>query len=142
MRTKQHWRRKRKGIEDDDPHNQGKYRLSSMVADDHGQNLYCVSLNGISPNHSDVFATVGSNRATIYRCEADGGMRLLQCYVDESEEEAYFACTWCKAQKSSNAMLAVAGQSGVIRVIDVTAELVFRNLRGREKRRKEKKQAN
>lgn len=110
----------------------GNFVLQSMVKEDHGRPLYCVAWNNINPNHADVFASVGPNRATVYRCEADGGMTMLQCHVDDNEEEEFFACAWCKAQTSSNPMLAVAGLTGMIRVLDLGShtQTVFRNLVG------------
>ena len=108
----------------------GRFRVSSCVREDHGQHLYCVAMNRVHPNHADVFATVGGKRASVYRLEPDGNMRLLQAYEDENDDESYFACAWCSSRRSDAALLAVAGQTGVVRVIDATNERVFRDMRG------------
>ena len=108
----------------------GRFRVSSCVREDHGQHLYCVAMNRVHPNHADVFATVGGKRASVYRLEPDGNMRLLQAYEDENDDESYFACAWCSSRRSDAALLAVAGQTGVVRVIDATRERVFRDMRG------------
>ena len=86
----------------------GRFRVSSCVREDHGQHLYCVAMNRVHPNHADVFATVGGKRASVYRLEPDGNMRLLQVYEDENDDESYFACAWCSSLRSDAALLAVA----------------------------------
>ena len=53
-------------------------------------------------------------------------MRLLQAYEDENDDESYFACAWCSSRRSDAALLAVAGQTGVVRVIDATPRIRFR----------------
>lgn len=132
MRTKGNWR-KRKAQNDADPTQgtNGKYVLTCSVQEEAACNLYCVALNTVSLQHADLFATVGGNRATLYRLEPGGGIHAMQCYVDANEDEEYFTCAWCKARDgSSGALLAVAGLSGVVRVIDASREVIFRNLRG------------
>ena len=52
---------------------------------------------------------------TVYRCTPAGGIELLQCYIDEDAEEAYFACTWTVDEASGAALLLFAGRNAVVR---------------------------
>ena len=119
----------------------GKYKCVSMLKEQHGEHLYCVSVCALRADHARLFATVGANRASVYRLEDDGGVTLLRAFADDNADEQYYACAWCEAS-SGELLLAVAGQTGVVRVLDVSAEakknagttatapLVFRDLRG------------
>lgn len=57
--------------------------LRSSVREDH-----CTALFGVQFNHYlkrdelPVFASVGSNRVSVYRCLKNGSMDLVQCYAD------------------------------------------------------------
>ena len=33
-------------------------------------------------------------QTSVYRCEEDGGIELLQVFVDEDDDEMYFTCCW------------------------------------------------
>ena len=107
-----------------------------MAREAHGDHVYCVSINHVSAGLGDVFASVGSHRASVYRLEPDGGMRLLQQYVDDDAEESYFACAWCETRGGDASadpprpLLAFAGLSGVVRVVDVASERPHRDMRG------------
>ena len=118
----------------------GKYKPSSMLKESHGKHLYCVSVCSLRPfDREKVFATVGDRSASVYRFDQDGGITALQSYTDENEKEGYLTCVWCETRntKHGRLLLAVAGDTGVIRLIDVAMEAsqknksdVFRNLRG------------
>ena len=92
----------------------GKYECVSMLKEQHGGHLYCVSVCELRADHADLFATVGANRASVYRLEDDGGVALLRAFADDNADEEYFACAWCEAS-TGELLLAVAGQSGVVR---------------------------
>ena len=121
----------------------GRYKATSMLKEPHGQHLWSVSVCSIRPdNHGDVFATVGSNCASVYRLENDGGMTVLRSFKDGNEHEMFLACAWCEARGGGGALLlAVAGETGVIRVLNVSEEaktdektgsanIVYRDMRG------------
>jgi polycomb protein EED len=120
----------------------GKYRCVSMLQEQHGGHLYCVSVCALRADDAGLFATVGANRASVYRLEDDGGVTLLRAFKDDNEHEQYFACAWCEAS-TGELLLALAGHTGVVRVLDVSAEVndaqkhaqkktpsLFRDLRG------------
>jgi polycomb protein EED len=98
----------------------GKYKCVSMLKEQHGEHLYCVSVCALRADHARLFATVGANRASVYRLEDDGGVTLLRAFADDNADEQYFACAWCEAS-SGELLLALAGHTGVVRVLDVSA---------------------
>jgi hypothetical protein len=70
---------------------------------------------------SNLFATTGANRATIYELLPDGHIDVRQVYVDEERSESFFCCAWSMAQwcKDRRPLLAIAGQLGIIRILDL-----------------------
>ena len=92
----------------------GKYKCVSMLQEQHGGHLYCVSVCALRADDAGLFATVGANRASVYRLEDDGGVTLLRAFKDDNEHEQYFACAWCEAS-TGELLLALAGHTGVVR---------------------------
>ena len=86
----------------------GKYKCVSMLKEQHGEHQYCVSVCALRADHARLFATVGANRASVYRLEDDGGVTLLRAFADDNADEQYFACAWCEAS-SGELLLALAG---------------------------------
>ncbi|XP_015759951.1 PREDICTED: polycomb protein eed-like [Acropora digitifera] len=61
------------------------FRCVNFLKEDHKQPIFAVQFNHNIPDGTDgphMFATVGSNRVTIYHCEAKGVVKLLQAYMD------------------------------------------------------------
>uniref|UniRef100_A0A3Q4AAR4 Uncharacterized protein n=1 Tax=Mola mola TaxID=94237 RepID=A0A3Q4AAR4_MOLML len=59
------------------------FKCVNSLREDHGQPLFGVQFNWHSKEGDPlVFATVGSNRVTLYECHSQGEIRLLQSYVD------------------------------------------------------------
>jgi hypothetical protein len=57
---------------------------------------------------------------------------IRQVYVDEERSESFFCCAWSLAQwcKDRRPLLAIAGQLGIIRVLDLQRHRVSRTLMG------------
>jgi polycomb protein EED len=81
---------------------------------------------------SNLLATTGANRATIYELLPDGHIDVRQVYVDEERSESFFCCAWSMAQwcKERRPLLAIAGQLGIIRILDLQRHRVSRTLMG------------
>ncbi|PIO28455.1 hypothetical protein AB205_0007130, partial [Aquarana catesbeiana] len=59
------------------------FKCVNSLKEDHSQPLFGVQFNWHSKEGDPlVFATVGSNRVTLYECHSQGEIRLLQSYVD------------------------------------------------------------
>ncbi|GMH38145.1 hypothetical protein BSKO_06029 [Bryopsis sp. KO-2023] len=101
-------------MEDEDP----CFVNTNMVDETHGKPIFCVSFNYFDKNHADLFASVGGNRASIYRCKPGGEIEVVQVYVDEDPDEEYYACKWTVNEATSSPILLLAGKKGVMRVVD------------------------
>lgn len=65
-----------------------KYR--NYVKEDHGSSLFGTQFNYfLKHDQPMVFASVGSNRVSVYKCTDDGGLKLVQCYADPDVSKIY-----------------------------------------------------
>ncbi|KAM7446903.1 hypothetical protein ABFA07_004870 [Porites harrisoni] len=96
------------------------FRCVNFLKEDHKQPIFAVQFNYNVPEGTEdlhLFATVGSNRVTIYQCEAKGVVKLLQAYADADPEESFYTCAWSYHPDTGEPLLAVAGTRGIIRFI-------------------------
>lgn len=82
-------------------------------------------------------------QATIYEAQPEGGIVPLQAYCDEDvraqraarrlartrperdppqSEEYFFCCTWAFHDATGAALLLIAGQKGIIRILDANTQ--------------------
>lgn len=53
------------------------------LREDHGQSLFGVQFNHLlNDDQPLIFASVGSNKVSVYQCLDDGSINLLQSYAD------------------------------------------------------------
>lgn len=87
-------------------------RLVGWKKEEHGQPVFGVSF---WPGRAAVYhlSTAGGNELSVYEVTPGVGVDRIQSYVDEDEDEMYYACAW-----SANALLAAAGHQGIVKVVD------------------------
>lgn len=93
-----------------------RYKFSNYVKEDHRCPIFGVQFNQHLKDQN-YFATVGSNRISVYECLNDGTMRLVQCYADPDSDESFYCCAWSFDDSTGYPLLAAAGNRGVIRII-------------------------
>lgn len=72
---------------------------SCALREDHGQSLFGVQFNHLlNEDQPLIFASVGSNRVSVYQCLNDGSINLLQSYSDPDVSFYIYICinTFCK----------------------------------------------
>ncbi|KAL2927337.1 Polycomb group protein FIE1 [Bienertia sinuspersici] len=91
--------------------------------------IYAVVFNFIDSRFHNVFATVGGNRVTVYRCLEGGTIAVLQSYIDEDKEESFYTVTWA-CDIDCTPFIVAGGSNGVIRVIDAANEKLHKSYVG------------
>jgi polycomb protein EED len=98
-----------------------QYKCTNYLKEDHGQPIFGIQINyNTKEGDPRVFATVGSNRVTIYECHDGGRIKLLQAYMDPDPEESFYCCAWTYDEVTHEPLLAVAGARGIVRVLSTT----------------------
>ncbi|CAO2206192.1 unnamed protein product [Urochloa humidicola] len=92
--------------------------------------LYGIGFNFMDAKFYDIFAIVGGNRVTTYRCLQNGNFALLQAYVDENKDESFYTLSWACDHVDGSPLLVVGGSSGIIRVINCATKKLAKSLVG------------
>ena len=111
----------------------------------HRNPIYAIAFNHVDASLAHTFATVGANRATVYRLDdpsTNGGekevhlpegrkrgracraLTTLQAYCDGDEDENFYCCAWgvekadSSPEGSIGSLLAIGGENRHIKVLD------------------------
>ncbi|KAL4423581.1 hypothetical protein ABPG77_004621 [Micractinium sp. CCAP 211/92] len=95
------------------------YKETAWLLEGHKQPLYCGAFNHFNPKLlGDLFATVGGNRATIYRCRPGGELQPVQVYVNKDTSEEFYAVAWSVDTANGAPLLLLAGKHGLLLVVN------------------------
>lgn len=112
-------RRSKKGAQINED-TKSRYCLANHLKEDHNEPLYNVQIHRpfeIDPK-SIVFATVGSNRCSIYEYEpATKSLELIDAYQDADAAEIHYTCAWTTDPVTDDPIISVSGVKGIIRTI-------------------------
>ncbi|KAL5009886.1 hypothetical protein ScPMuIL_012191 [Solemya velum] len=103
-----------------------QYKCTNFFKEDHRQPIFGISINqNQREGHPVVFATTGHNRISLYECQENGKIKLLQAYADPSTDENLYCCAWTFDDATGQPLLAAAGLRGIIRIISpITTQCV------------------
>lgn len=106
------------------------YKNTNRIKEEHGCPIYCIAFNFLSLQHTDVFASVGSYKASVYRCKPDGEIELIQAYVDANKQEEFYVCKWTIDTDTGAPLLLLAGKTAAVRVINCHSEALEQTFLG------------
>ncbi|RGB27497.1 WD40-repeat-containing domain protein [Rhizophagus diaphanus] len=108
-----------------------KYCLKHTLTDPAKASYFGVSFNHHDPQNNVVFAVVGGRNIIIARFDDNKvALSILQTYVDENEGENYYCCAWSIDPNVGAPLLAVAGATGIIKILNTSVGSAIKALTG------------
>lgn len=104
-----------------------KYKFVERAQEDHKKPIFSIQFNRYVDY--DMFATVGANRATVYKI-IDDLMEPVLCYADPNPSESFYCCTWAMDMLYRHSVLLAAGANGIIRIISPRNPSLLKYLSG------------
>ena len=107
-----------------------KFEFVSKALENHREKIYNVSFFEYGDDsNNNIFATVSSNHATIYELnKINGKISCLQTYLDDAWDESFYASTFATDKQTSAPLLIIAGELGVIKVLNCNTQKMKRVL--------------
>ncbi|CAG8521904.1 6252_t:CDS:2 [Diversispora eburnea] len=108
------------------------YKLKHYFGEPTKTALYGVSFNQYDQKEDAVFAVVGGRNVIIGHFENNKtvALNILQTYVDENETENYYCCAWSFDPNTGAPWLAVAGSTGLVKIINTSLGHIAQTLTG------------
>ncbi|PKC71679.1 WD40 repeat-like protein [Rhizophagus irregularis] len=93
---------------------------------------YGVSFNRYDPHDNNIFAVVGGRNVIIARLDSDKpvALKVVQTYVDDDEGENFYCCAWSVDPNIGAPLLAVAGATSNIKIINTSVGSAMKALTG------------
>lgn len=104
-----------------------KFKFVQYAQEDHKKAIFSVQFN----RHVtyDMFATVGSNRITVYKI-IHNLLEPVLCFADPNVNESFYCCAWGVDKEEKETVLLAAGANGIIRIISPSNPSSIRYLSG------------
>jgi len=110
------------------------YKCTNFIKEDHKQPIFGVQFYQYLLDMEEdplIFGTVGSNRASIYRCGEDcGRINLYQSFADADPEESFYSCTWTYNPETGDPLFCFAGSKGILHVLNPCVRQFIRTFQG------------
>lgn len=104
-----------------------KYKFVQFAKEDHEKAIFSVQFNRYVSY--DMFATVGSNRITVYKI-IDDHLEPVLCFADPNVNESFYCCAWGIDRLKEETVLLAAGANAIIRIISPSNPSSIRYLSG------------
>ncbi|PKK70245.1 WD40 repeat-like protein [Rhizophagus irregularis] len=109
-----------------------KYCLEHTIMETAKTSYYGVSFNRYDPHDNNIFAVVGGRNVIIARLDSDKpvALKVVQTYVDDDEGENFYCCAWSVDPNIGAPLLAVAGATSIIKIINTSVGSAMKALTG------------
>ncbi|EFJ49895.1 polycomb group protein, partial [Volvox carteri f. nagariensis] len=103
------------------------------LQEDHREPIFCVTFNNFDMAHRDVFATVGQHRVRVRARGRRGSEAGSGGGAEGDIGEKFYCCKWSVDEESGAALLLLAGEKALVRVLDVSRGYLVHTFAGHGK---------